>query len=72
MFKFMLATLGAVAEMVRELTVERIREDMAKANIAARKQVPRLADCRSKYRPVLKCIIQRGMTGILQPLILQG
>ena len=31
MFKFMLTILGAVAEMERELTVERIREDMAKA-----------------------------------------
>ena len=31
MFKFMLTILGAVAEMERELTVERIREGMAKA-----------------------------------------
>ena len=31
MFKFMLTILGAVAKMERELTVERIREDMAKA-----------------------------------------
>jgi len=33
MFKFMLTILGAVAEMERELTVERIREGMAKAKI---------------------------------------
>jgi DNA invertase Pin-like site-specific DNA recombinase len=31
MFKFMLTILGAVAEMERELTVERIREGIAKA-----------------------------------------
>jgi DNA invertase Pin-like site-specific DNA recombinase len=31
MFKFMLTILGAVAEMERELTVERIREGLAKA-----------------------------------------
>jgi DNA invertase Pin-like site-specific DNA recombinase len=31
MFKFMLTILGAVAEMERELTIERIREGMAKA-----------------------------------------
>ena len=31
MFKFMLTILGAVAEMERELTLERIREGMAKA-----------------------------------------
>ncbi len=31
MFKFMLTILGAVVEMERELTVERIREGMAKA-----------------------------------------
>jgi len=31
MFKFMLTILGAVAEMERELTVERIREGVAKA-----------------------------------------
>ncbi len=31
MFKFMLTILGAVAEMERELTVERIREGMLKA-----------------------------------------
>jgi DNA invertase Pin-like site-specific DNA recombinase len=31
MFKFMLNILGAVAEMEHELTVERIREGMAKA-----------------------------------------
>jgi DNA invertase Pin-like site-specific DNA recombinase len=31
MFKFMLTILGAVAEMERELTMERIREGMAKA-----------------------------------------
>ncbi len=31
MFKYMLTILGAVAEMERELTVERIREGMAKA-----------------------------------------
>ena len=31
MFKFMLAILGAVAEIKRELTVEPIREGMAKA-----------------------------------------
>ena len=31
MFKFMLTILGAVAEMERELTVERIREGMSKA-----------------------------------------
>lgn len=31
MFKFMLIILGIVAEMERELTVERIREGMAKA-----------------------------------------
>ena len=31
MFKFMLTILGPVAEMERELTVERIREGMAKA-----------------------------------------
>ncbi len=31
MFEFMLTILGAVAEMERELTVERIREGMAKA-----------------------------------------
>lgn len=30
MFKFMLTILGAVSEIERELTVERIREDMAK------------------------------------------
>ncbi len=30
MFKFMLTILGAVAEMERELTVERIREGIAK------------------------------------------
>ena len=30
-FKFMLAILGTIAEMERELTVERIREGMAKA-----------------------------------------
>ena len=33
MFKFMLTILGAVAEMEHEFTVERIREDMAKAKI---------------------------------------
>jgi DNA invertase Pin-like site-specific DNA recombinase len=33
MFKFMLTILGAVAEMDRELTVERIRDGMAKAKI---------------------------------------
>ena len=33
MFKFMLTILGAVAEMERELTVERIREGMAKAKV---------------------------------------
>ena len=31
MFKFMLTILGTVAEMERELTVERIREGVAKA-----------------------------------------
>jgi len=31
MFKFMLTILGAVAEMERNMTVERIREGMAKA-----------------------------------------
>ena len=31
MFKFMLTILGAVAEMERKLTVERIRKGMAKA-----------------------------------------
>jgi DNA invertase Pin-like site-specific DNA recombinase len=31
MFKFLLTTLGAVAEMERELTVVRIREGIAKA-----------------------------------------
>ena len=31
MFKFMLTILGAMGEMERELTVERIREGMAKA-----------------------------------------
>jgi len=34
MFKFMLTILGTVAEMERELTVERIREGMAKAKRA--------------------------------------
>ncbi|MDY6827663.1 MAG: recombinase family protein [Bacillota bacterium] len=33
MFKFMLNIPGAVAEMERKLTVERIREGMAKAKI---------------------------------------
>ncbi len=33
MFKFMLTILGAVAEMERELTVERIREGLVKAKI---------------------------------------
>ncbi len=37
MFKFMLTILGAVAEMERELTVERIREGMAKAKRYATK-----------------------------------
>jgi DNA invertase Pin-like site-specific DNA recombinase len=31
MFKFMMTILGAVAEMERELTVERIREGMVKS-----------------------------------------
>ena len=31
--KFMLSILGAMAEMERELTVERIRENMAKAKL---------------------------------------
>ena len=31
MFKFMLTILGAVAEMERELTVERVREGIRKA-----------------------------------------
>jgi DNA invertase Pin-like site-specific DNA recombinase len=33
MFKFMLTILGAVAEMERELTVERVREGMRKAKL---------------------------------------
>jgi len=33
MFKFMLTILGAVAEMERELTVERVREGMRKAQV---------------------------------------
>ncbi len=35
MIKFMLATLGAVAEMKRKLTVEWIRKTIAKAKVTA-------------------------------------
>jgi len=47
MFKFMLTILGAVAEMERELTVERIREGLAKAK-KVRHQI-RQADALSIY-----------------------
>jgi DNA invertase Pin-like site-specific DNA recombinase len=39
MFKFMLTILGAVAEMELELTVECIRERLAKTKQALRHQV---------------------------------
>jgi hypothetical protein len=72
MFKFMLTILGAVAEMERELTVERVREGIRKAQQYGTRSGRPLADHLERFHQALKSTMICGKKKRLLGLNLQG